>query len=228
VSHLVGARDSFNDAYYGKFWGRGYNEPNLSIRQFEKDIFRLSFESAFGNSLVFILTEDNIVIKERKTGSPYPEYDSTKLTDLEKLHYKIFKRYFPLQDTTYSAQLKKRLDSIVEQYPKLLDQSYYRYLLEKSTRSDSEPFTYSTKKVKISKRKFNEIVNLINSSGFWRMPYHNECKYDFADGFGFILEANTPKKYNIVGIACPGDTSDFIKACQEIINAANLEKKIKL
>jgi hypothetical protein len=228
IAHLIGAKDSFNASYYGHYWGQCYNEPNLSLQPFGKDIFRLTYETAFGDASIFTLTEDEIVIKQPKSGSPYPEYDSTKLNELEKLHYSILQWNFPIKDTSHSIKSQKRLDSLAKLYPKLVDPSYYKYLIDKSAIFKKEAFTYTTKRTRISKNKFYKIVTLINSSGFWKLPYRNKCDVDFTDGFGFILEANTARKYNIVNINCPYDKSDFVKACQELINAANLDKKIKV
>ena len=50
------------------------------------------------------------------------------------------------------------------------------------------------------------------------------------DGYGYSLEANTGKKYNYVGFVgpCDTDTTKFHKACQELIQMAKVEDRIRL
>ena len=107
ISSIVGTKDSFNFSYHGHYWGKGYNEPNLSLQPLGKTIFRLSYETAVGEGAVFTLTEDELVVKQSGGQNLFPHYDSTKLNTLEKYHYGIFYRNFPLQSPNYSDQRKK-------------------------------------------------------------------------------------------------------------------------
>ena len=228
ISHLIGTKDSFMFACFGRFWMQAYSEPNLSLKPMAEDVFRLHYEDR-RDEFIFKMTSDEIVVKERVKGRPYPEYDSTKLDDIERRHYVVLNSNFPLQDKKNSGKRKKMLDSLVMLYPQLLDPSYYRSLLEKSFIKSKEAFTFSTRKIKISKSKFHHIVNLINSSGYWKLPYRNECETAVADGYGLTLEANTSRRYNMAGMGyCPGVRKEFINACQELINASQLSSKIKL
>ena len=61
------------------------------------------------------------------------------------------------------------------------------------------------------------------------MPYRIDCKEPPTDGDAFTLEANIKKKYKIVSVGgCPGDTSNFTKACQRLVDLAKLSKEIIL
>lgn len=220
-------RDSFNFAYYSHYWYLSYNEPDLSIKPLKQNTFRLIYESAFGKSVVFTMTENEIIIKEAIQGRPYPDQDLTKLDPIEKMHLQILRGNFPIQemDTTNA----KSLNSLVKAYPKFLDPNYYKSLLDKSASIDSVPFKYKTESVSISSSLYNKLLSKINSSGYWQLPPHIECGQEYLDGYGFILEANTDRKYNYVGLAnCPEKSLMFSKACQAIIDAAGLDKKIRV
>ena len=114
-------------------------------------------------------------------------------------------------------------------YPQLLDASYYRYLLDKSSDYGSEKFTYSLKRIPISKKTFTHIVSSLNKSGYWQLPFEVKCVEMPTDGCTYILEANTQSRYNIVRrVDCPYDTSEYVKACQELVTQARMEKEINL
>lgn len=222
-------RDSFNFVYYSHYWCLAFNEPDMSIKPLNKTTFRLIYETAFGESVVFTMTENEIIIKQATQGQPYPDRDLTKLDSLERLHFRILLSSFPNNEVDSTSPQKESLNSLVRSYPKLLDPNYYKSLLDKSAKADSLPFKYITKRVSISNSLYNELLSKINSSGYWQLPPHIECGVEYLDGYGFILEANTTKKYNYVGLAnCPEKSLKFSKACQAIIDAAGLDKKIKI
>ena len=219
--------DSFYTRLYRKQWCLAYDELDLSVKPLKQPVFRLVYETAFGEAAVFIVNKNELIIKQPLMGNPYRTYDSLKLSGMERLHFRVLKRNFPIQEMDSQNRRKPVVDSLAKIYPKLLDPNYYSYLLDKSFKPDSIPFKYSVKKVALSESKYNEIVNQINSSGYWELPRHVECDYDYTDGYGIILEANTPKKYKIVSIGiCSEKALKFSKACQAIINVANLDKKI--
>lgn len=218
----VGVKRAFYDSYYSPYWSQAYNEPNLSLRYMGKDIFRLVWGSSWGHETIITLMETEIVIKERIDGSPYPLYDSLLLTPIERQHYELLNFNFPLNTKS------KRIDSITKKYPQLPDPAYFRYLLEKSGRPDTS-FKFSLRKKSISRKQYLSIVEKINNSGYWNLPPGIDCSAGVADGSGFNLEANTAQQYNTVGAGdCPGDTSSFRKACQDLIKIAGLEKEIDL
>ncbi len=222
-------RDSFDLAYNSHYWCLAYNEPDMSTTALNKTTFRLIYETAFRESVVFVMTENQIIIKQAIQGQPYPESDLTKLDSLERYHIQILRSSFPIQKVDSTNHLKERFDSLVRSYPQLLDYNYYKSLLDKSAKADSIPFKYSTKRVNISSSLYNEILSKINSSGYWELPIYIKCDGEYLDGYGFILEANTTKKYNYVGLTnCPEKSLKFSKACQAIIDAACLAKKIRI
>ena len=114
-------------------------------------------------------------------------------------------------------------------YPKLFDANYYKYLLDKSADYGQKKIEYSIRNIPTKKKTFVHLVNLINESGYWNLPYENPCNNIPTHASAFILEANTLKKYNIVrSISCPDDTTKYIYACQELIKYAGMEKEIQL
>lgn len=221
VRDLISTKDSLISTMYSRYWAQAFDEPNLSIKPQVNEIFRLTYQSFKDGEYVITLTRSEIIVKQSQEHVPYPEYDSTKLSPLERSHYEILSAFFPIQNKQYSIPLRKRLDSLAKRYPKLLDFNYYRILREKSDTFSRKAFKYVTRRVEISAKSYFEIVDRINKSGFWESPYKIECPEDYADGYSFTIEANTHRKYNIVARStCASDTSSIRKACQELINAS--------
>jgi len=228
LKSIMPKKDSVRIAYYGYYFLKSFKEPNLSLRPSPTQIFRLVYEDRATECIV-TLTETNIQIKQWKHGIVYPERDLDRLTDAEKNLYYIFERYFPLDEKKPFPQTQHRVDSLLKVYPELASTSYYQRLLDKVTDKNIGDVTYSTDNIKICKSEFARLVNLINSAGYWSMPYEIHCNATPMDAGGFVLEANIGSKYNIVNSThCPGDTSNYTKACQEIIKAAKLDKKVNL
>lgn len=220
-------KDSFNQTYYVPYWCKAYDEPDLRTRSIGETTFRLIYQTTFDEEVVFTMTKNAIVIKKPLQGHPYPEFDSLVLNGLERYHFQILQRDFPIQEYAAHNKRKAKLDSLANVYPQLLDPNYYKELLNKARRLNMPSFKYSIKRVPISDSKYRAIVEQINLSGYWSLPRHVECTGDYADGYGFGLEANTANKYNFVTLAnCPEKAYAFSKACQAIIDASNLEEKI--
>ena len=229
VKNLLTPRDSFRQAYYGYYWAKAFNEQNLSIKYQGSDVFRFELRSVFGKDIIITLTQNLIVVKEIVKGDCYPVEDLNNLTPLESDHLYFLNNKFPLNREITSERSQHRIDSLVKLYPELLDPKYYKYLLDKSINRETEKFEYKEKKIAIKSKKFIELVESINSSGFWKLPPQLECDIDVLDGYAFTLEANTKNKYNFVSSGnCTTTQDKFKKACQEIINCAKLDKKIRL
>ena len=230
ASPFKGTKDSFNSSLYSHYWSLAFNELELNVAPLKQVTIRLIYETAFGESVTLIMTQKEIVIKQAIQGSPYPNYEIDKLDSLERFHLQILRSNFPIEEIKPDNPTKKRMDSLAGIYPKLLDPNYYKYLLDKSTNFDSIPFKYKTTKVPITNSKFHTLLEEINASGYWKLPPRVKCDSDgYLDGFGFMLEANTPQKYNFVSLSnCPEKALEFSKACQAIIDAANLSKRIRV
>jgi hypothetical protein len=229
IKDLINERDSFRLAYYQRYWHQAFNEPNLSIRPQDQDVFRLTYQNFAGDAIIITLFENKIVAKQAVKGDPYPEYDSTRLSPLERYHYEILYWNFPIQHPRYKGYWRRHLDSLARVYPQLLDAFYYRQLLDKSLVATNDPLQYAKTEIPISKNKYYRIVNHINSSGYWKMSYETDCIDVWTDGYAYFLEANTKDRYNIVlRTGCTTDEIPFAKVCQELINAASLERSIKI
>lgn len=220
-------RDAFKDTYAYLFY-RPFEEPNLSIKALETETFRLTYSDAFGNFIIITLTEELLVVKQ---GSPTTLYDdnTTNLSDIEKLHLRLLQKHFPI-DTAGKPPLKKHyLDSLVKLYPELLNSAYYHKVYQKSFVRNSEAFNYSASTINLKKGQYKSIVEEINSSGFWSLPYQLECKkHDDADGYSFTLEVNTKLKYKIVSALSCTEITKFTKVCQRIIDLAKMDKEVNL
>lgn len=206
-----------------------FGEFNLSLKPARKDVFRLTYGAALGRFFyLIILTEDNIIVKKGDY-SLIAKWDTSRLSEKEKMHIDFFRRYFPVEERL--AQLNKSskrffyLDSLVKANPQLLDVNYYKSLDDKETVYNKETFKYTTTKIPITKAQFDTLVNGINASGFWQLPY-DISKPDCMDGAGWSMEANTANQYKVVKDGNCADTTGFSKAYQKIIDFAGLSNEI--
>ena len=235
-------RDLFNVAHEAPYFFNLFNEKNLSDEPSPSPIFRLAYSGNF-DTYIITLSEDIVVIKTGK-GRYWPEQDFSKLTKQENEHYRILKMDYPIDEpksqefpepqpppgeVEQMIRRKNTIDSIKKNTPLLLKTEYYDYLVKKITVSTKDTFTYSTTKIKITKGQFVHFIDLLNKSTYWAMPYYNNCCMAM-DGYRFSLEANTGKKYNYVGFTgpCDNNTTQFHKACQELIRLAKLDDKVRL
>lgn len=224
-------KDSFNASLEYIFYHM-FDEPNLSLKPMPEETFRLYYSNAFHYCIFITLTKNQVTVKKGYPGSEETPYDSlvARLPPIEALHLKILERRYPLDAFTGQPAIKRYLDSMTHLYPELLDVRYYYKLTEKVIAPKDTSFHYEINRVPITGQQYDSIAQAINRSGYWSMPYSiNKCKGAVMDGDAFRLEANTKNKYNMTLVSgCPGDTSAFTKACQEIIKLAKLDKEIKL
>ena len=192
--------------------------------------FRLIYADV-AHFVIITLKPNSITVKKWLKGIMYPEKDENRLTEIEKYQYNVLRDYYQLDyqldKNKPNPIVQRRVDSLAKLYPILLSPNYYQSLINKMTEPIS--ISFDTEERSISNLEFNRLVNLINSTGYWKMPYEIQCDNTPHDAARFELEANNGKKYNIVtATVCPRDTSDFTKACQEFVKSARLEKKINL
>ena len=219
--------DSFRACYDYEFY-QLLNEANLSIKSLSHKTYRLTYSTAFGEFVIISLADNFLTVKEGNTGDLYVE-DTFQLTSTQNLHLKLLNKRYPIDTSGKNPRQNQYLSSMVKLYPKLLETSYYHYLYQKSHSLSKEIFSFKTKRIALTSEEFKALINEIDSSGFWKLPYKIECNVDIADGDGFGLDANTEKKYQTVSVqGCPDDTTRFTKTCQKIINYARLDKKINL
>ena len=216
----------------GKYFFKSFNEPNLSNRPAEQDIFRLSVEGFAVKATVIVLTKEGLLVKQAKTGnkgSLYPVENTEQLTETERQQYFFLKKFFPYHKRKYVHGRQLYIDSMIESTPALRSVAYYRFLMNKATDRNAEPFEYTTKKISITTNQFTYLVDLINASGYWTLPYSN-LSTD-SDGFGFSLEVNTKNKYNIVSCSTgktEASTKKLKQACQQMLDAAGVDAGFKI
>ena len=199
-----------------------FDEPNLSIGPKNEDIFRFFLLGFKQTPVIIVLKKNSLIVKKARTGEFFVK-DTDRLTPLERLHYRIL--FNPLHRNVYFELLssKKSVDSLSKLYPKLFDKEYRKYLSDKAAKVPNKLFKYTTVQKAIPYREFYRIVSLINKSGYWKLPMHLTSKEESSDGFEYILEANTAKKYNCVFADDFNDEEDFKKACQELVACAGLD-----
>jgi hypothetical protein len=213
VKNILSRRDSFYDSYMHLFF-RAVDEPNISLKPLPVTVFRFLFNSYPKGNHTITLTEDEITVKDIRDNDSLlsSEPDTLLLTPTERLQVKILNRDFPIDEKKpLRRPLRQRyLDSMGQVYPRLYDPAYFHYLLDKESGTRLfHHYSYTTIKKQITKATFARLVQQIDTSGYWTLPPHPPNPNNGAfDAAGFVLEANTRYKYNIVeGCLCGGARS---------------------
>ncbi len=233
IKEIESKTDSYRDSYDYILY-TAFNEPNLSLRPLGIDKFRLTYISSFDGIFIISLENKQIIVKritKNYTGGIYEiDPDLKELNEVEKKHYQLLKQFYPLEDTAgLRPYTKHYLDSMSKRFPELLDQDYYKKLTDKNIVID-KTFSYDSLKINLSNREYHCLINEINESGYWSLPFEFEMSEDAPNNsYGsFYLEVNTKSKYKVVkfgnwDIDVP---IAFKKACQRLVNLAGLNKEI--
>jgi hypothetical protein len=226
--------DSLTGIFYETTIRILFHEPNISLKPAETEIFRLHISGFSIPYYFFTLTNGKIIAKKSLSYEIYSD-NKKKLTKLELFHYEYLKTNSPMVYGKEKAFTKTRrqlyADSLVKLYPELKSIHYYIYLFRKANYPLPDSFKYETKIITLPKVVYTDLIRILNKSEYWKLPLHLECN-DVGvatDGYGFSLEANYGEKYNYVSASyCPIMSTNFSKACQEIINYAHYEKEIRV
>jgi hypothetical protein len=211
---------------------KGMDEPNLSLKPLLTPTFRFVYEGyIYPYCYTITLTEKEITVKKLPNAdtSRHPvQPDTNRLTPQERFFVKILDRDFPI-DHINPHRLRRRnyLDSLGKRYPQLLDPTYYANLIKKEGLVKYRHYNYAYKEVGITPETYRNLIESIDTSGFWQFPPRlppESQEIDVFDAAGFILEANTPDKYNMVeGCFCNDDsTKRFESILDALVDAAGL------
>lgn len=230
VRDSINIYDSIYAVLYDANFMKLFDEPNISLKPSEKEIFRFLI-SGMGIPNYFItITKGKIIIKR---GSSNLMFDEVALNESEQNLYHHLYWQILINDRdqenrkkpNYSTIEKRQLDSC----KKIGIARCYKYLFEKSTFPLTKTFKYETRIITLPWHTYKELINNINNSGYWKMPLKPDCPNASSDGNSYILEANNSVKYNYVRfVNCPDTSNKFTKACQEIINYAHYENEITI
>lgn len=225
IKDLLPRKDSFEMSYYFGFLFKSFDEPNLSIIPTEQSVFRLIWQHGFSRyTVILTLQQNKITVKELETGYATPYQDEEKLDSIEKEHLWLFKSFFPIDKYKENEFRKLYLDSLKNIYPQLLSVDYYKQLKIKASSFGPEAFTYKTREIPITKRKYRHFVNLINQAGYWKMkPINIDCLGEATHQSGYILEAATSLRYNYVSFIDCNTSSQLEKACSELIRYSKVD-----
>jgi hypothetical protein len=233
LKKILSRSDSFRETYTYKYY-RQFDEPNLSLRPMPAAIFRFVYSPALGSPVIITLTQNEIIVKKavpRNDSGLQIFPDTNLLTPIERRHIALLDRNFPIDEKRHRSPRRQHyVDSMGRLYPQLYDVAYYSLLRDKEYANTVYYYTYTTKKIKLSPTRFEQLVRQINASGYWQLPLSLPCKEYGFDGMGFSLEANTPVKYNLVGDgSCVMDSIPlFGRACQALVHEALMDKEIQL
>ncbi len=210
---------------------KNFDEPNISLEPSAKEIFRLSVDGMCP-TYFFTLTDGKIIAKKGLQNQLF-ERPENKLSENEQSLFQILYWYMVKMEQTQEINIKQQKSIVLQKQldscKKIGIANCYKFLFEKSTFSLSKPFKYETRIITLPDHTYKELINNINKAGYWKLPLHLDCANPPSDGVGFSLEANNGKRYNMVASGdCCDPSSDFKKACQEIINYAHYEKEIKI
>lgn len=230
IKDILSTKDSFGFATYSETLFLSFNEPNISLKPSKNPFFRLIYFPG-GTSYIALLTlqENTIIVKETLTGYALPYPEDEKLDSLEKEHYQLLERRYPINEYVGESWRKKYLDSLTNLYPQLLDANYYKGLINKMSTFGEEKFTYRTREINLTNEKYLYFVTKINQSGFWKMkPIVEKCIGAVTHSSAITLEAATPYKYNSVTyMDCENDTSSFGKVYKELLQYSKIYQNEK-
>ncbi|RYG52622.1 MAG: hypothetical protein EOO01_06260 [Chitinophagaceae bacterium] len=215
--------------YIGTYWRNGYDEPNISLRPLPRPIFRLIFEASYQRNMVIAFGEGEMIVKRQLKGSISPDFDSTKLTSEERVHFLALSRYANFGYFAKEHYRKTLVDSLARVNPKWLEPAYLDSLIRKVITPSPEKLTYSTTRIPLSTSQYSELICAIDASNYWTLPFEQPCLMEVSAGHIYTLEANTQCRYNIVQrSSCGHEDKAFTVACQRIIDFAGLGKEIVL
>ncbi|MEO7310594.1 MAG: hypothetical protein ABIX01_09360 [Chitinophagaceae bacterium] len=230
IKDIESKRYAFENSYHFLFY-RSFNEPNLSLKPLETEVFRFTFISVSDDIFIITLRENALTVKAGNMDDVYT-YDSKQglLTEEQKLQLGFLNSNYPIDTAAIDSSKSRYRYYMVKQYPQLLDPGYYKMLKDKTLIMNPNSVMYTTSEKRISVGTYYSLVKQINKSGYWKMPIGpEEIDGCYEQGGGvFHMEANTKTKYKYVeDRTCP-DTTRFRKACQALIDEAELGEKIKV
>jgi hypothetical protein len=215
--------DSFHVAFYWRLLIRAFNEEDFGVKQPTEDLIRFAFFEDY-NPVLVTFKKGTMVVKEVVEGYVNLDSDTSKLSDIERLHYKVI--FTRLIYRKPHDKLRRFDDSLVKVYPKLLDPHYYKYLELKAATKDRISITYKKRTVNVPNGAFQRIMDAIGRSGFWKLPYEVKCQNIPSDVSSYTIEVNKAGRYKINQVlSCPDDSTKLNIACQEIVKLAGLSGK---
>ncbi|HWK05598.1 MAG TPA: hypothetical protein VNS58_18285 [Puia sp.] len=230
LKNKLSRRDSFRCSSDSCYF-HAFHEPNLSIHALPTAYFRLTYGGPLRSPIIITLTPYEIVVKKGQLTEEYVSLpDTNRLSVIERRHLRLLDRYYPIDEKQHRPVWKLHyLDSMGHIYPQLYDPAYYAGLQGRAYAHTAPIYSFTVKQIKISQLTYDSLVNHINASGYWQLPYAVECKDPPFDVPGFSMEANTPDKYNCVNTSlCDDSPPRYMSACQELIRQAGLGKEIHL
>ncbi len=221
IKKLETPGDSMLDAYYSERYFPFFNEPNLSLRPLGKESFRLTYIRELIPEYVITVSEGLITVKK---GTRTAIKQTDEIPESERFYLMELLVNFPLQkkNVRRSKSREHDLDSLVAIQPELLNGNYYRGLLEKVYDRYKVLHTYKTLQIPVSRHTYAGLVELINESGYWTLPFEYDCKDIPTDAGDYILEANTHMKYNFVRSVQCDDSNKYQDVIQAICKAAKI------
>ena len=221
IKNLVSQRDSFFQVTYGMNYLKKLNEQNFSLRFLGTETFRFIRDPEIN----ITFNKHEMIIKTFKSGDISPVVNTEKLDSLEKGEYKFFKKFYFRDKESLSPAWKKYYDSMVIVHPELLSIREYKRLYDKGLDYDSAKFEYNTKVIKLSSNQYCALVDSLNKTDFWKLPYRVDYPEVVMDGGGYCFEANTKDKYKVfMCYGLPIDSIKMTRYCKYLLTFAGLEK----
>lgn len=221
IKDSLSQNDSFIHVTYGTSYFKKFNERNFSLKYFGTETFRFSF-----STLNITFDKNEMIIKTGKKGSLDPILNEDKLDSTEIKELWFFEKYYFANKESMRPQRKKMYDSVIKMHPQLLSIERYKKLYDKALDFDSAKFEYETKVIKLSTKQYCNLIDSLNASDFWKLPWRVYHYYEVNDGEGYTFEANTKDKYKIfISYAMPVDSLKLTGFCKQLIEFAGLKDK---
>ncbi len=226
IRDSLNRNDSFEYAIKLKYVYSGYNIPNLSIAPAKNDVFRLFLFCSVGGSCFITITQNEIEVKLLK-GVKDKNKKIDTLTSLEREHYDLLGRIYPINLNDSIIWRRMYYDSLTKAHPQLLDAHYYKKLFLKFVNESDYKVITLTRRIRIKNAEYISLVNEINNSGFWEYPNFSNCNSNTNDGCSYTLEANTKNKYQFYDLEARSNecTGKIGKVCDRIVKLAKMDTR---
>lgn len=229
IKDYLSLQDSLVHVNYGTAYFQKFNEPNFSLRFFGIETFRFYYHTNEGYPINISFNNKEITIKTGKKGLVEQVLNYDKLDSLERKQLRFFERFTFANKENFSVERKKYYDSFTMIHPELLSTKFYRSLFNKAIDNDSLRFEYSTTIIKLTPKDYCQLIDSLDASDFWNLPWRINYPEGINDGGGYTFEAHTKNKYKLViCYGMPINTLGLTHFCQYLVNAAALHEKVNL
>ncbi len=220
--------DSFRIASRDACYFNSFKENNLSFSSPQQPIYRLVYfaDGLDYYSAILTLTNEKMVVKELVSGYTMLRRDIEELDSTIRRNIIFINEYLLLEIHRGISVAELFRDSVNSIYPDAISFQNFREYEKTVYDFNDSNFSFVTRSVPISRKRYTDFVQKINNSGYWTMPIKDaRCVGESMHAGGYLLEVATPEKYRYVDyMNCHPDSSALKKVINELLDFSGIEK----